>query len=64
MHIAYFNTHVFFPDPGVMMATKSKGGGRARPEAAWTFLTNHALVLLLLSSTTVADSESFGVDRL
>ena len=31
------------------MATKSKGGGRARPEAAWTFLTNHAHVLLLLS---------------
>jgi DNA-binding IclR family transcriptional regulator len=31
------------------MATKSKGGGRARPGAAWTFLTNHAHVLLLLS---------------
>jgi DNA-binding IclR family transcriptional regulator len=31
------------------MATKSTGGGPARPEAAWTFLTNHAHVLLLLS---------------
>ncbi|MGC9292903.1 MAG: helix-turn-helix transcriptional regulator [Acidobacteriaceae bacterium] len=31
------------------MAIKSKGRGRARPEAAWTFLTNHAHVLLLLS---------------
>ncbi|MFP5203947.1 MAG: helix-turn-helix transcriptional regulator [Acidobacteriota bacterium] len=31
------------------MATKSKGGGRAKPNAAWTFLTNHAHVLLLLS---------------
>lgn len=31
------------------MAAKSKGGGRAKPEAAWTFLTNHAHVLLLLA---------------
>ena len=31
------------------MATKSKGGGREKPKAAWTFLTNHAHVLLLLS---------------
>lgn len=31
------------------MAIKSKGSGRARPEATWTFLTNHAHVLLLLS---------------
>lgn len=31
------------------MAPKEKGGGRTKPEAAWTFLTNHAHVLLLLS---------------
>ncbi len=31
------------------MTAKSKGGGRAKPETAWTFLTNHAHVLLLLS---------------
>lgn len=31
------------------MAPKAKGGGRTRPGAAWTFLTNHAHVLLLLS---------------
>jgi DNA-binding MarR family transcriptional regulator len=31
------------------MASKSKGGARAKPEAAWTFLTNHAHVLLLLA---------------
>ena len=31
------------------MTAKSKGDGRAKPEAAWTFLTNHAHVLLLLS---------------
>jgi len=29
------------------MAAKSKGGGRARPETAWAFLTNHAHVPLL-----------------
>ncbi|MHB8302717.1 MAG: helix-turn-helix transcriptional regulator [Acidobacteriaceae bacterium] len=32
------------------MATKSKGSGQEKPEAAWTFLTNHAHVLLLLSN--------------
>ena len=31
------------------MATKSKRGRREKPKAAWTFLTNHAHVLLLLS---------------
>lgn len=31
------------------MAIKPKGGGQVRPKAAWTFLTNHAHVLLLLS---------------
>jgi hypothetical protein len=31
------------------MATKSKRGEREKPKAAWTFLTNHAHVLLLLS---------------
>lgn len=31
------------------MATKAKGTRQQKSEAAWTFLTNHAHVLLLLS---------------
>ncbi len=32
------------------MTTKTKGGKQGKPGAAWTFLTNHAHVLLLLSN--------------
>jgi DNA-binding MarR family transcriptional regulator len=32
------------------MTIKTKGGRQGKPEAAWTFLTNHSHVLLLLSS--------------